>query len=193
MHRLRLRTLIPQVALFVCATAPLSAQGKLSVGQSGRATAVVSLSAPRVQGQPAPKALKISIDYGVPVARGRAVAGALADDLGKVWRLGANEATSFVTDVDLTIGGSRVPKGAYTLFAETTRGAWKLIVNKKTGEWGTEYDASSDLVRIPLAERKLTSPVESFTIWLIPSAEGAKGELRFAWGTLEHSVNWVVK
>ncbi len=189
----RLRTLAPALAFTVAAAAPLAAQSNLKAAASGRATSVVTLSAPRVQGQPAPKPFKLVIDYGVPVARGRAVAGALADDLGKVWRLGANEATAFTTDVDLVIGGQTVPKGSYTLFAETTKGAWKLIVNKKTGEWGTEYDQTQDLVRIPLKEKTLSSPAEALVIQLIPSNAGAKGELRFAWGTLEHSVEWSAK
>ena len=197
MIRHRFRTVVPALALSLplslAVAAPLSAQGNLRAGASGRATTVVTLSAPRVQGQAAPKPVKISIDYGVPHARGRAVAGALADDLGKVWRLGANEATALVTEVDLDIGGTTVPKGSYSLFAETTKGAWKLIISKKTGEWGTDYDPSMDLARIPLKERTLATPIESHTIWLIPSGEGAKGELRFAWGTLEHSVAWSAK
>lgn len=188
-----LRTLAPALAISLAIAAPLAAQGGLRVAASGRATTVVTASAPRVQGQPAPKPLKISIDYGVPHARGRAVAGALAPDLGGVWRLGANEATTLVTEADLDIGGTTVPKGSYTLFAETTKGAWKLVVNKKTGQWGTEYDKSMDLARIPLKERTLATPIESLTIWLIPGGEGATGELRFAWGTLEHSVAWSVK
>ncbi|MFN8667947.1 MAG: DUF2911 domain-containing protein [Gemmatimonadaceae bacterium] len=191
----RLRTLAPvaTLALTLASAAPLAAQGNLRAAPSGRASTTVTLSAPRVQGQPAPKPFKLSIDYGVPVARGRVVAGALADDLGKVWRLGANEATSFTTEVDLDIGGQTVPKGSYTLFAETTKGGWKLIVNKKTGEWGTEYDAAQDLVRVPLKSTTLTNPVEALTIQLIPSSQGAKGELRFAWGTLAHSVEWSAK
>ncbi|HEX4934489.1 MAG TPA: DUF2911 domain-containing protein [Gemmatimonadaceae bacterium] len=195
MITIRLRTLAPvaALALSVAAATPLAAQGNLKAAPSGRATTVVTLSTPRVQGQPAPKALKISVDYGVPVARGRAVAGALADDLGKVWRLGANEATALTTEVDLVIGGQTVPKGTYTLFAETTKGAWKLIVNKKTGEWGTEYDAAQDLVRIPLKEMTLSTPAEALTIQLIPSNQGAKGELYIAWGTLAHSVEWAAK
>jgi hypothetical protein len=188
----RLRAIAPAFALSVAIAAPLSAQSNLKAAASGRATSVVTLSAPRVQGQPAPRPMKVTVDYGVPVARGRAVAGALADDLGKVWRLGANEATTFTTDVDLDIGGSTVPKGTYTLFAETTKGAWKLIVNKKTGQWGTEYDKAMDLVRVPLKERTLASPAEAFVMQLIPG-DGAKGELRFAWGTLEHSVAWSAK
>lgn len=191
----RLRSLVPVATLVasVAVAAPLTAQGNLRAAPSGRASTTVTLSTPRVQGQPAPKPYKLTIDYGVPAARGRAVAGALAEDLGKVWRLGANEATAFTTEVDLVIGGQSVPKGSYTLFAETTKGAWKLIISKKTGEWGTEYDAAQDLVRIPLKEMTLATPAEALVIQLIPGKEGAKGELRFAWGTLAHSVDWEAK
>lgn len=188
-----LSRLLPAFALVVASALPVAAQGALRAGASGRASTTVTLAPPRVQGQPAPKSFKVSIDYGQPHARGRAVAGALAADLGKVWRLGANEATTLVTEVDLDIGGTLVPKGTYSLFAETTQGAWKLIVSKKIGEWGTEYDQAMDLARIPLRERTLTSPIESHTMWLIPAADAASGELRFAWGTLEHSVTWTAK
>lgn len=133
----------------------------------------------------------VTIDYGQPHARGRTVAGALEADLGKVWRLGANNPTTLTTDVDLVLGGTTVPKGKYMLLAETTPGAWKLIVNKKSEG---EYDATSDLARIPLKSRTLASPLESLTIWLIPGAAGTPGgELRIAWGTLEHMVPWSIK
>jgi hypothetical protein len=137
--------------------------------------------------------VKVRIDYGQPHARGRVVAGALAADLGKVWRLGANDVTALTTDVDLDIGGTRVPKGTYSLFVETTQGAWKLIVSKKTTGTAAEYDPAADLARIPLTARTLAAPVESFTIWLIPTPDTASGELRFAWGTVEHSVPWSVR
>jgi hypothetical protein len=139
--------------------------------------------------------VRISIDYGQPHARGRTVSGALAGDLGQVWRLGANEATTFRNDVDVTIGSLTVPKGAYTLAAETSpAGAWKLIVNSKTGQWGIPYDASTELGRTPLVSRTLTTPIDAFTMWLVPAADGsAGGEIRFAWGTREFSAPWRVK
>lgn len=193
MLRSRLALAASALGALALVSLPLSAQQALRAGASGRASTTVTLAVPRVQGQPAPPSFKVSIDYGQPHARGRVVAGALADDLGKIWRLGANEATTFTTEVDLDIGGTTVPKGTYSLFAETTKGAWKLVVSKKTGEWGTEYDQAMDLARIPLRERTLSSPLESLTMWLIPATDGARGELRFAWGTLEHSVNWSVK
>ena len=152
---------------------------------SGRATTKLTLGGDRGA---------VSIDYGQPHARGRTVNGALAGDLGTVWRLGANEATTLRTDVDLTIGTLTVPK-AYTLAAQTSAtGAWRLIVNTKTGQWGIPYDSTTELGRTPLTSRTLATPLESFTMWLVPAADGsAGGEIRFAWGTREFSAPWRVK
>ncbi|MBV6520290.1 MAG: hypothetical protein MNPFHGCM_00395 [Gemmatimonadaceae bacterium] len=178
----------------VCVATPVLGQSNLKVGASGRGRTEVALTPPSAGGA-APKPVTIVVDYGQPHARGRAVAGALASDLGTVWRLGANDATTLTTGVALTLGTLHVPKGEYTLFAETSKaGEWKLVVNKKTGQWGTEYDAASDLGRTPLKSRALSTPIESLSIWLIPSGDGSpKGELRFAWGTREFSVPWSVR
>jgi hypothetical protein len=182
------RTLFLVLAATLVATSvPVSAQA-LRPAASGRATTTLRLTGGQTPAN-------VSIDYGQPHAKGRTVAGALAGDLGQVWRLGANEATTLRTDVDLTIGTLTVPKGAYTLAAETTpAGAWKLIVNSKTGQWGIPYDASTELGRTPLTSRTLATPIESFTMWLIPAADGsAGGAIRFAWGTREFSATWKVR
>jgi hypothetical protein len=165
---------------------PVHAQA-LKPAASGRATTTLTLNGNRPP--------TISIDYGQPHARGRTVSGALAGDLGQVWRLGANEATTLRTEVDLTIGTLTVPKGAYTLAAQTSAtGAWRLIVNTKTGQWGIPYDSTTELGRTPLSSRTLSTAIESFTLWLIPAADGsAGGEIRFAWGTKEFSAPWRVK
>lgn len=180
--------------LFVLSS-PLAAQTNLRAAASTRATVEVTLNAPRPQGggaAPAPQ--KIKIDYGQPHARGRAVAGALADDLNKVWRLGANSSTTLTTDVDLVIGGATVPKGTYSLYAETSSNAgWKLIINTNTGQWGTEYLAEKDLARVALTSKNLAAPVESFSISLVPAADAARGDLRIMWGTREFTTTWAVK
>lgn len=185
---------LPLAAAALCAlAAPLHAQA-WRAAPSSRASATVTLNPPR--GAPAEtKPAQIKIDYGQPHARGREVAGALAGDLDKIWRLGANEATSFVTDVDLVLGTLTVPRGEYTLYTQTSRnGTWQLIVSRKTKQWGTEYDAKQDLGRVPLRARTLATPLESLVIWLIPSGDGSpKGELRFAWGSREFAVDWRVK
>jgi hypothetical protein len=162
---------------------------------STRATAVATLNPPREASQAGAQPVTISIDYGQPHARGRTVAGALEAELDTIWRMGANEATALTTGVDLVIGNLTVPKGEYTLYARTSRtGQWQLIVSKKTKQWGTDYDPSMDLGRVPLRSRTLSTPLESLTMWLIPAAEGApRGELRFAWGTREFSADWRVR
>lgn len=185
---------IALVLLALATPAAALAQGGLRSAPSGRATTQVTFAPARAEGAPAATPLVFKIDHGQPHARGREVAGALAADLNKVWRLGANEPTSLHTDVDLVIGGTPVPKGTYSLFAETTPNAWKLIVNRKTGAEAQQHDPAADVAKVALRSRTLSSPVESLTIWLIPGADGApRGELRFAWGTLEHSVDWSVR
>ena len=173
---------------------PAIAQTDLKVAASGRGRTEVVLSAPHAEGTPATEFM-ITIDYGQPHARGRAVAGALDGDLGKVWRLGANGATGLTTGVDMVIGDLSVPKGSYTLYAETSRtDEWKLIVSKKAQESGEQYDSKADLGRVALKSRTVTTPIESLSIWLIPSGDGSpKGELRIAWGTREFAVPWSVK
>ncbi len=181
------------IASFVAAT-PLAAQSPLKAAASTRATVEVTLSAPRAQGAPAAPAQKIRIDYGQPHARGRAVAGAIADDLGKIWRLGANSSTTLTTDVDLVIGGATVPKGSYSLYAETAAtGPWKLIINHNTGQWGTEYAADKDLVRVPLTVKTLPVSIESLSISLVPAPSGTGGDLRIIWGTREFTTTWALK
>jgi hypothetical protein len=105
----------------------------------------------------------ITISYGSPRMRGRTIMGQLVP-YGQVWRTGADEATSLKTAVDLEIGGTKVPAGSYTIYTLPSAGAWKLIINKQTGQWGTEYDESQDLARIDLSKAALSSPLEEFTI-----------------------------
>jgi hypothetical protein len=174
-------------ATLLAVSSPAFAQA-LKPAPSGRGTTAVTLTADD-------RPFTISIDYGQPHARGRTVTGALAADIGTVWRLGANEPTTLRSEVDLVIGTLNVPKGAYTLLAETSAsGNWKLIVNNKTGTAAVPHDPIADLGRTPLTSRTLASPIESFTMWLIPASDGsASGAIRFAWGTKEFSAPWRVK
>lgn len=142
---------------------------------------------------------RIRITYGQPHARGRLVEGGLIPT-DSVWRFGANEATTLHTDVDLTIGSLRVPRGDYSLFLRHTRAdAWELIVNTQTGQWGTEYDASRDLGRVPFTASRLAAPEEALSIYLVPDAvrpatgyATPDGVLRVKWGRTELSVPWRV-
>lgn len=105
----------------------------------------------------------VTIDYSRPSAKGRTIFGGIVP-YGKVWRTGANEATTLKTEGDITINGTRVPAGTYTLFTLPAEGGAKLIVNKETGQWGTAYKQDQDLVRIDLKQEKTSAPVEQFTI-----------------------------
>jgi hypothetical protein len=203
-NQIILRAGVAAVALAILSTAPAMAQDSAQRGPalraqpSGRGRTTVELR--RAAGDRTP--VRIMIDYGQPHARGRTIVGNVVP-LDVPWRTGANEATSLVTDVDLTIGGVAVPKGSYTLYTLPSRSGWKLIINKNTGQWGTDYLPEHDLARVDLRARQLREPLDSFSIWLVPeverNAQGGisgglpRGALRLAWGDVELSTDWSVR
>jgi hypothetical protein len=125
----------------------------------------------------------IAIHYNTPFMRGRKIMGGLVP-YGQVWRTGANPATSFKTAVDLKIGDASVPAGAYTLYTLPSEGVWKLIINKQTGQWGTEYDKTQDLARINMQKKMLTSPQEKMSI-SFENTHGGSTELHVRWETTD--------
>jgi hypothetical protein len=131
------------------------------------------------------------VDYGRPSKRGREVFGGLVP-WGEVWRTGANAATTFVTDRDLTIGGTAVPTGTYTVYTVPQKsGPWLLVVNRQNGQWGTEYHQDKDLARIPMTAHPVSPSVEQFAIRIVP--QGAGGALQLVWDTTEASVPITVR
>jgi hypothetical protein len=128
----------------------------------------------------------VTIDYSSPRAKGRKIYGELVP-FDKVWRTGANEATTLTTAADLNIGGTTVPAGTYTLFTIPNKDKWTLIISKKTGEWGTAYPGQADdLARVDMKAFALPSPVENFTIAFEKSAGGAM--LNIDWESTRASV-----
>jgi hypothetical protein len=121
----------------------------------------------------------VTIEYNAPSARGRQVEGGLVP-YGSVWRLGADSATTLTTDTEVTIGDLKVPKGVHTLYILASEGGWKLIVNKQTGQWGTDYDEAQDLGRVSLKTAKLSPAAETLRITLKPAQAGAM--LEIVWG-----------
>lgn len=201
MSRLSFLLLIPSVAATLGAQAAPSGASGLRPAPSGRAMTEVRLSMPQpanatpaTPGVTPPKPLVISIDYGQPHLRGRALHTDSLVPYDKPWRLGANEATTLTTDVDLVLGGVNVPKGKYVLLAVPGRKAWTLIVQKDAGQSVTNHDAKHDVARVNLAHQELSAPVESLTMWLVPSTKPgpASGELVIAWGRDRVSAPWVV-
>jgi hypothetical protein len=155
----------PWVANFVAR----DAQGKSLGTLSPRGTAKATIGG-----------AALAVDYGQPTRRGRQIFGAVVP-WNVIWRTGANEATAFSVSKDITLNGTRIPAGNYTLFSVPAPDRWTLVVSRRTGEWGTEYDSTADLVRIPMRVSTSVSPLERFTVSIEP--HGADGVITFAWDT----------
>ena len=129
----------------------------------------------------------VTIDYSRPSMRGRKIYGGLVP-WEQVWRTGANAATSLKTSVALNIGGTNVPAGSYTLYTLPSASSWTLIINKQTGQWGTNYDQAQDLARIPMKVSQLPSGLETFTISL-DKTSGNSATLKLDWELTSASVS----
>lgn len=121
----------------------------------------------------------VTVQYSRPKRRGRTVFGGVVP-WNEVWRTGANEATLLTTTADLEMGGTVVPAGSYTLWTLPRPSGWTLIINRNTGQWGTDYGAQHDLARLDMRVERLSAPVEQFTIALEPQGDGA-GILKLEW------------
>ncbi len=189
--------------LLLCGAATLRAQSRPAphVAPSGRVTTSVTFDGRVLRGggwftgtpsHSGPS--RMTIDYGQPHARGRAIFGGLVP-LGEVWRLGANWATSLTLDVPVRLGELAVPRGSYTLFLVPHADGGELIVSEQTRQWGTDYDPTRDFGRASLRRRELGESFESLTITLEPvfpqETDGVpEGTLRIAWGRVEYSTDW---
>ncbi len=124
----------------------------------------------------------IAITYGRPLLKERTVGDSVEPLDGRVWRLGADEATTLTTDRDLMLGSAHVPAGEYTLWTLTDGENTQLIVNSETGQWGTAYDESRDLARTDMTVSTLDTAADQLTLYVENSA------LRLEWGALAASV-----
>jgi hypothetical protein len=132
----------------------------------------------------------ITIDYSAPSIRGRKILGELIP-INKVWRTGANAATMLKTPIDLKIGDLNVPAGTYTVYSIVTEKGYQLIINKQTGQWGTEYDQSQDLGRTKLNTNDTANDTGGkFEKFLIDfeNTHDKKTEIHLKWG---YSESWV--
>jgi Protein of unknown function (DUF2911) len=132
----------------------------------------------------------IVVDYGQPQRRGRDIFPGVVQ-WGQVWRTGANRATHLTTDRALVLTGAdgatlQVPAGEYTLFSIPQEDGGWLIVNRQTGQNGTQYDSAQDLGRVRMRRATVAEPVEAFTIRALPADGG--GVLRLSWDRSEFSV-----
>lgn len=168
--------LVP-VALFAVATIA-SAQMNMAQDKSKRPSPPASAECKFSDGK------TVKIDYSSPRAKGRKIFGAASDNAlvpyGQVWRTGANDATTFVADTNIKVGGTPVPAGSYTIFTVPKADGWTLVISKKTGEWGTDYPGEKeDFARVPMSVSKTSGPVENFTIAF--DSAGSKCALRMEW------------
>jgi len=177
------------LAAFVMA-APIAAQKTTQIhpGKGG---------SPHVRSEWTIDGATISIEYGRPSVKGRTIFGPEGlHPSGKVWRMGADEATTLKTNKDLMFGSVHVPAGTYTLYALPLDGpapdqpAGKLIINRQTGQWGTVYDEKKDLGRVDATVTFLEKQVETLTINLVDTPKG--GTFVMEWTNIRAEVPFVV-
>jgi hypothetical protein len=144
---------------------------------------------------------KVSIVYGRPYTKdpktgeARPIFGKLVP-YGKVWRTGADEATLLISDKPLAIGGVTIPAGTNSLFTVPEEsGASKLIINKKTGQWGVPYreseEKANELARVDMTTAALDKPVDQFTIVIEKNPAGG-GVLKMMWEKTQYSIPFTV-
>ncbi|MFT6206012.1 MAG: hypothetical protein ACJA1O_003639 [Spirosomataceae bacterium] len=142
--------LVIAATVFFAYTSTLSPEEKLSFDNNG---------------------LEVNVTYCQPKMKGRKIFGELIP-YGKVWRTGANAATIISFNKDVTVAGEAVPVGEYTLWSIPSEGNWTIILNKETGQWGTNYSESEDLLRVEVPAEEITSQVEQLTIKLVSADNG---------------------
>jgi hypothetical protein len=133
---------------------------------------------------------QISIDYYAPSMHGRKVMGGLVP-FGEVWCTGANWATKITTEANLEMGGLKLPAGSYSIWTVPNQNEWTLIINKQTGQFHLNYDASQDFGRTKMNLKKLAAPVETFKIELRSDRDN-QGTIALLWETTEASIPFTV-
>jgi Protein of unknown function (DUF2911) len=126
-------------------------------------------------------AATFAVDYGRPLLRGRTLLGDVIS-YDRVWRTGANAATQFTTSAPIRLAGLSLAAGTYSLWTVPHAHGVDLIVNRQTGQWGTEYSRARDLGTAPVKSDSVKPPVEKFTI-SIQARDARHGTLAMAWGT----------
>ncbi|HVI48866.1 MAG TPA: DUF2911 domain-containing protein [Chitinophaga sp.] len=138
----------------------------------------------KIKGEPGN--LVARVIYSRPQTKGREIFGNL-EEYGKIWRLGANEATEIEFFKPVIIAGKNIPKGRYTMYAIPTEKAWTIILNRETDIWGAfKYDQAKDVVRVTLPVTGLDTAVEAFTMVFEKGDPGAN--LIIAWDKVSVSL-----
>ena len=124
---------------------------------------------------------EVSIHYSSPAVKGREIWGEL-EPYDKVWRAGANGATTIEFSTDVTLEGQKLPAGKYAFFLiPRAEGKWTAIFNSVTDQWGAyNYDESKDVLRVDV-EPQMKKVSEERLTYRIVDQEMDKGYIRFAW------------
>lgn len=110
------------------------------------------------------ESLAARVVYSRPQKAGRPIFGGLVK-YGEIWRLGANEATEIEFFKNVRIGGKKINKGRYTLYAIISETYWTIIINKDTDTWGSfKYDPKKDVVRATASVQKTDVVIESLSM-----------------------------
>lgn len=105
----------------------------------------------------------VTVEYGRPKVKERTLWGGLVP-YEKVWRTGADEATTITFSGDVTVEGQALAAGAYSLFTIPTEDGWTIIFNTVAEQWGAyEYDSSKDALRVEVEAQESDSHVEEMT------------------------------
>ncbi|MEO7189980.1 MAG: DUF2911 domain-containing protein [Vicinamibacterales bacterium] len=130
----------------------------------------------------------IRLEYGSPFARGRVIWGGIRP-WDEWWMPGADEATTIETSAPLLIGTIAVPAGTHSIYTVPGRERFLLTINRRTGQFHTQYTPAMDLGRTEMTLRMLDTKVEQLTFAVEPSAGGgAGGRLSLSWDDREYSV-----
>lgn len=140
---------------------------------------------------------RVTIIYGRPYTKApkpphemRKIWGGLVP-YGRVWRTGADEATTLITQKAIMLGGKEVPAGVYTVFTIPEPDGGKLIINKQVGQWGLQYDEKEDFARVDLKRESLAPPLHQFTMAIDKNPAGG-GLLKLMWESAQYVVPFTV-
>ncbi len=133
-----------------------------------------------------------TIRYSQPSMRGRKIFGAVVP-WNRFWRAGANNATEIILSGPLFFEGKKLEAGTYTIFImpKAAPEKWEIMFNKMTGIWGTDYDLTQDVLRVPMTTQTLPHPVEKLKFSMSPSRNG--GKINLEWENTKSTVEFTLK
>jgi hypothetical protein len=126
---------------------------------------------PKAVAESSQNGVSVSVKYCQPSKKGRVIFGGLVP-FGKVWRTGANAATSIELNRDTVVAGQPLPKGRYSLFTIPTPTDWTVILNRQAGQWGVFYKEEKDALRVTVPTRAYAQGAEQFFIGFEPQPGG---------------------